>query len=185
MIWTVVASVLVLLVALAVAWAHSSLRERPVRATAAIEMRPVGDGDWLAWGQAPRSRPRDFNVLAQKGRARSFRVNPPGTQALPGGIWQRFLVYEERRRGDWNIVFYDLAKRKRLRPPRGLNTNANEIRPSRSGDWLLFTRLNQRARNERVLLRNVRTGEQVELARIAGCHESHSTHIRGEPSRHR
>ena len=159
------------LFALGVAGADSHVRERPVRATAAIEIRPVGDGDWLAWAQAPRTRPKAFSVLAREGRGRPFRVNPPGTQALPGGIWRRFLVYEERRgRGDWNIVLYDLARRKRLRAPAGVNTKADETRPSLSGAWLLFTRYSGQTRGKRglvrVLLRNVRTAEQIELDRV-------------------
>ena len=169
-VWVASAYALVSLLGLGVAWGHASLRERPVRATGAVETRPVADGDWLAWGQAPMSRPIHFHVRARKGQGRPFRVSPRGTEALPGGIWRRFLVYEERRRGDWNIVLYDLARRKRLRAPRGVNTSADEVRPSLSGDWLLFTRFNRRTGREggvvRVLLLNRRTREEIELARV-------------------
>ena len=120
------------------------MRERPVRATGAVETRPVAEGDWLAWGQAPMSRPIDFHVRARKSKGRSFRVNPRGTEALPGGIWRGVLLYEERRRGDWDIVLYDLARKKRLRAPAGINTSEDETQASRSGNWVLFTRRNRR-----------------------------------------
>lgn len=152
---------------LGVAAAGSTAEGRPVRATAAIEERPVAGGGWLAWAQASRRRPSEFHVLARRGGGRAFRVNPPGTQALPGGIWRSVLVYEQRRRGDWDIELYDLARRKRLRPPRGVNTRHDETRASRSGDWFFFTREHRETREAQVLLRNLRTGEQMEVARVS------------------
>jgi diadenosine tetraphosphatase ApaH/serine/threonine PP2A family protein phosphatase len=132
----------------------------PVRATAADEIDPVGGGAFVAWSES-RDGGRRFDVFAREGAGRPFRVNVAGTNADAGGISGTTLAFEQQR----DIQFYDLVRRKRFAPPRGVNTTAQETRPSLSGRWLLFTRFERGRRLERVFARDLASGRQLELAR--------------------
>src|SRR5919202_856380 len=81
----------------------------------------------------------------------------------PGGISGATLAYEERRRDRSDIGFFDLVTRRRFFPPAGVNTRRwSESEPSLSAQWLLFKRVARR--QQLILLRNLRAGEQIVLA---------------------
>ncbi len=139
----------------------------PVKATQADEVSPVAGNGYFAWAQNSLRRPHHFDVYAQKGNGRPFRVNAVDTQGMPGGISGRTLVYQQWRGMQSEIEFINLEKRTRVKPPKGTNTRQWESRPSLSGPWLLFDRADRHGSFERVLLRNLQTGAQVELARTS------------------
>jgi len=77
-------------------------------------------------------------------------------------------VYEEVGRRDSDLYFSDALTPDRQPPPDGVNTRANEFRPSLSGDYLLFTRTNSNRVGfnkswRRVVLFNLMTGEETVL----------------------
>jgi hypothetical protein len=92
-------------------------------------------------------------------------VNRARTDGYLGGFEGDTLVYQEVRGRQSNIVLYDLTTRSRSNPPAGVNTSLWEWHPTISGDWLLFSRGNFRARLDQVLLRNLTTGETRVLDR--------------------
>ncbi len=140
--------------------------EVPVRMTAASELRPVAGNGFLAWAQNSRRRPNHFDVYAQRGNGLPFKVNPPETQGLPGGIFGNTLVYEEsggKAKGGSDIRLYNLVTRKRRNTPPRVNTRLRESRPSLSRQHLLFNRAGRRG--EAIILYDFRTGRQIVLDR--------------------
>ena len=134
----------------------------PVRATPALELRPVAGNGVVAWAQARTSAKRTI-VLVERASGPVFRVNARGTTGAPGGISRATLAYEERRRGRGDIRFFDLVTRRRFAPPAGVNTRRwSESEPSLSAQWLLFKGIARR--QQLILLRNLNTGEQIVLA---------------------
>jgi hypothetical protein len=134
----------------------------PVRATPALELRPVAGDGVIAWAQA-RARVDRTIVLVQRGSGPVFRVNARGTTGAPGGLSGATLAYEERRRGRSDIRFFALVTRRRFAPPAGVNTRRwRESEPSLSGQWLLFKRITDRL--QLILLLNMKTGEQIHVA---------------------
>ena len=130
----------------------------PILATKLRERHPVANGAYFAWGQDSVRKPYRYQVYARAGTGRAFRVSPSRTRGYPGGISASTLVYQVIRGHRSNLALYDLASRKRLAMPKGVNTAQWEWRPSISGDWLLFSRHN--LRTERIVLHNLRTGAE-------------------------
>jgi hypothetical protein len=94
-------------------------------------------------------------------------VNRARTHGFSGGFEGETFVYQEVRGRQSNLVFYDLAGGGRSAPPAGVNTRQWEWHPTISGDWLLFGRQSFAARADLVLLRNLVTGENRRLSRLA------------------
>jgi hypothetical protein len=140
----------------------------PLLRTAADEESPAAGGRYLAWTQNSTRERRHFDVYARSGRGRPWRVNPPGAQAKTGGIDAATLVYEEIRRGQSDLRLYDVAHRKRMRAPAGVNTAKPETSPSLFGRWLLFSRIDYAKGVYRILLRNLRSGAQTQLDVLGG-----------------
>ncbi|MDQ2909827.1 MAG: hypothetical protein M3R39_02245 [Actinomycetota bacterium] len=155
---------------LAISAAGAAAKSAPVRllGSPADEQSPAAGGRYLSWTQnSPRQR-KHFDVYARRGSGRPWRVNPPGTQARMGGIDETTLVYEEIARGQSDLRLYDLSRRRRLGTPAGVNTPKPETGPSLSRPWLLFVRVNHADGVYRVLLRNLRTGKQIQLEALGG-----------------
>jgi hypothetical protein len=137
---------------------------RPVLSTRAGEFQPARGPEHLAWERNTARRPGHFDVYVRARKGRKVRVNPRGTMAANGGIDGRRLVYQQWRRRDSDIRFYDLVKRRRRFPPRGVNTRHWEYWPSVSGRWLLFGR-RKPGGARRVVLFDLDTGRTRTLAR--------------------
>jgi hypothetical protein len=150
--------------ALALVTAAAADEGAPIRATRYFEERPIAGSGYLAWSQNSSKQPRLARVYARAGTGKAFLVSRRG-QGYPGSITGTTLVYQEYlpSRRESSIRFYDLARKRHLVTPLGVNTGLWEWRPSLSGDWLLFSRND--GRSESVVLRNVRTRSQVELDR--------------------
>lgn len=96
------------------------------------------------------------------------RVNPPDTFSLAGAIDGTTVAYQEIRRRDSDIRFYDAMTQAYSDPPDGINSRNWEEDPALSGDWLLFIRsnINRVPRSDawlRVLLVNLDTDERRRL----------------------
>jgi hypothetical protein len=96
-------------------------------------------------------------------------VNAPGTQARTGGIDHARLIYQEITGGRSDLRLYDLARRVRL-PLQGVNTRLWEMRPTLSGRWLLFGRIDYATKRYAVVLHDLSTGRERELDVISESH---------------
>jgi hypothetical protein len=137
---------------------------RPVLSTRAGEFQPARGAEHLAWERNTARRPHHFDVFVRARKGHKVRVNPRGTMAANGGIDGRTLAYQQWKGGDSDIRFYDLRKRRRRLPPRGVNTRHWEYWPSVSGRWLLFGR-RKPGGARRIVLFDLDTGRSRTLAR--------------------
>jgi hypothetical protein len=139
-----------------------------VKATGYSEVSPAAGGEWLAWARGQERGPSPYDVWAERAGGRPFRVNPFDTQAYTGGIDGNRLIYQlipVLDRSDLRL--YDLARRRHLRLPRGVNSPRWECCGTLSGDWLLYSRGRILTKNTQlVLLRNLATGELRVLDRL-------------------
>jgi len=103
-----------------------------------------------------------FDVWAQHGSDPPFKLNARNTQGYPGGIDGSRLVYQQITDIDSaDLRLYDLARRRHIPLPAGVNTKRWECCASLSGEWLLFTRGSPETYQlQLILLRNLVTGEQ-------------------------
>jgi hypothetical protein len=131
------------------------------------EATPAAGGPYFAWAKSRSGRPRVYDVFVEQQGQRPIRVNAPNTEGFLGGIDGTRLVYQQVRRGNSDIAFFDLASRRRSDPPPSVNTRRWEWRPVLSGDWLLYARgAPYSATLQTVLLRNLLTGEERALNSI-------------------
>jgi hypothetical protein len=153
---------------LVVGLASAALTPIPVKTSTRSEMSPAAGGEWFAWTKSRENATSPLDVWAQRGTEPAFRVNPRNTQAYTGGIDGTRLVYQlvlSANRSDLRL--FDLATRRLLSLPRGVNTNRWECCGTISGDWLLHSRgLIYARRTQLVLLRNLVTGEERVLDRL-------------------
>ncbi|HKB20840.1 MAG TPA: hypothetical protein VKC65_07475 [Gaiellaceae bacterium] len=136
----------------------------PVRASSLNEVAPAASGDWFAWSRSRGNGNSPFDVFAQQPGQAAFKVNPKGTQAFTGGIDGTTLVYQliRGRRGTRSdLRLYDLATRRQLPMPTGVNSPKWECCGTTSGGWIFYGRGQTRSRDPQlILLRNLTTGEQ-------------------------
>jgi hypothetical protein len=135
------------------------LAQLPVRATLAHEITPSAAPGLLAWAQSPRRNFRFWRLLVKPAGEAWRKVNRARTHGFSGGFDGERFVYQEVSGRQSNLNFYDLVARTRSAPPAGVNTRHWEWHPTLSGDWLLFGRTNVRQQVDRVVLRNLVTGE--------------------------
>lgn len=144
--------------------ATSATAPVPIKATARGESTPAAEDDWFVWARSRERQASPVDVYAQREGGKPFKVNRKGTQAYAGGIDGTTLVYQVirgRLAAHSDLRLFDLATRRHLPIPRGIDTNAWECCATISGDWMLFSRgHNYSPDRQLVLLRNLRTGEQ-------------------------
>jgi hypothetical protein len=157
-------SLAILAAGLALVTPASAGDSTPIRATRLVEQRPVSGNGYLAWAQNSRKHPKLYKTYVQLGQGQPSLLKTR-RQAYPGSISGTTLVYQEYApaRNESSIRFYDLAQRRLLPTPAGVNTRLWEWNPSHSGEWLLFSRHN--GRTESVILMNTVTRAQIELDR--------------------
>lgn len=142
----------------------------PVKASPRNEVAPAAGGDWFAWSRSRNKRESPFDVFAQQSGRTAFKVNAKGTQAFTGGIDGTTLVYQLLRgrlgaRSDLRL--YDLATRRQLPMPAGVNSSRWECCGTISGGWIFYSRGQAYSRDTQlILLRNLTTGEQRVLDTI-------------------
>jgi hypothetical protein len=159
-----------LALALGTAAEAAALPQVLVRTQPAYVIEPAGTTGALAWAQATRARPNQFAVYIRSGSSTPFRASRSGRRAFVwGGAWDgNRLVYSEFSGSTANLWFIDRTTRVRTAPPAGVNTSASENGASLSGDWLLFRRTTFGNSIERILLRNLNTGQLRLLALTRG-----------------
>jgi hypothetical protein len=162
-----------MLASLAFAVAAAALAPAPVLTGPASEEGPARSARWLAWMQSARPNPnppasRTSVYVRDLRTGRTRRVNPRGTYAATGGLDGSRLVLQLIRGGLSDIAVVDLpGRRLRLLPP-SIDTRLWEWRPSLSGRWLLFGRIDYRSRTYATLLADLRTQHVVELDSVTG-----------------
>lgn len=152
---------LLLGIALLAVTASAATTPTPVKATARNEATPAAGGDYLAWAKSRRGRPRVLDVWAQQQGKAAFKVNAPRSTGWAGGIDGGTLVFQQVKRGNSDIRFFNLATRRRRNAPSGVNTRRWEWHPTISGPWLLYSRGFAFGSGAKfVILRNLLTAEQ-------------------------
>jgi hypothetical protein len=122
-----------------------------------------GGDNYLAWSQAPVNRPRRAKVMARHDGDK-FRVNPKGTRAYTGGIFEDVLIYQQIRNGRSDVMGFNLKTENRFKFG-GPSSDKWELRPTMSENWILFTR--QTRRRFSVLLFNMDNNNTREVDSIA------------------
>lgn len=114
----------------------------------------------------PASRTSVYVRDLRTGRTR--KVNPSGTYAATGGLDGSRLVLQLIRGGLSDIALVELpGRRLRLLAP-SIDSRLWEWRPSISGRWLLFGRIDYGSSTYRILLADLRTRRVVELDSVTG-----------------
>jgi hypothetical protein len=145
---------------LLVATASAATTPVPVKTSPRNESTPTAGGAYFSWAKSRRGHPRVYDVWAQRQGSSPFKVNGRGTSGWPGGIEGTRLAYQQVRKRNSDLRFFDLATRRRSNAPSGVNTKRWEWRPTISGNWLLFGRGVVFGPSQAVILRNTVTGEQ-------------------------
>jgi hypothetical protein len=133
---------------------------------------PVAAGPWLAWmhSATPNLLPPagHTDVLVRYGNGRVWQANPHGTHAQTGGIAGRTLVIQLVRDGRSKLAEVDLETRKLTMLPIEAGTSAWLWRPSLSGKWLLYGRIDYATRSYSVVLTNRTTGAKRAIDVVDG-----------------
>lgn len=138
---------------------------RGVRVKPSInEFNPARSGERFAWSQNSTRRPGRFNAFVKEGE-RTRRINASGTDGWVGNIDGSTLAYHQTRRGNSDLMFYDLNKRRRRSVPARVNTRAREWKPVLSRPWLMFVRTKRNYRGGKILLVNLETRATRVVAR--------------------
>ena len=129
----------------------------------------ASDG-YLVWSANSEAKPNRYHSYVRADGGQPVRINPTGTKSYAATIDGTTIAYEEHSHGPrgTNLYFTDAETPDRQPPPDGVNTKADEIRPSLSGDYLLFTRSNFnrvgfRRAWTRVILVEISTGDETVL----------------------
>ena len=165
------AVVAALLVAPAVAWAGLP-GAQPVRTSAASEEGPAATGGWLAWSQSARPNPQPplstTHVYVRRPDGRVVQVGPRDRFAQTGGIDGHVLALQVYGRDRSRIARLDLETGRLAYYGSFVNGRAWQWRPSISGPWLLFGRIDYAQRVYEIVLANVRTREVRVLDKLGG-----------------
>ena len=141
---------------------------------AVVEQASSASDGYLVWSANSDAHPNRFNSYVMADGGDPVRVNPEGTRSFAAAIDDTTVAYEEAFDPPHVYVyndlrFYDTVTEERTPAPNGVNTpRQSEHRPSLSGDWLLFTRTNFRARegSAKVVLFNLSTSTPIVLAKL-------------------
>ena len=139
---------------------------------AVVEQASSASDGYLVWSANSDAHPNRFNSYVMADGGDPVRLNPTGTRSLAAAIDDTIVVYEEESDPPQiytDLWFYDTVTEERTPAPNGVNTpRQSEHRPSLSGDWLLFTRTNFRARegSAQVVLFNLSTSTPIVLAKL-------------------
>ena len=134
------------------------------------ELHSSASNGYLVWSANSEARPGRYISYVRADGGQPVRINPQGTKSYGATIDGTTIVYDEHSHGPRgsDLYFTDAVTPDRQPPPDGVNTRADELRPSLSGDYLLFTRSNfnrvgLRRAWTRVILVDVTTGDQTVL----------------------
>ena len=161
------------LAAMALVWpanaAYAATPEVVLDVPSRWENSPSASDGYLAWSTTNTENFRSNSYVMADGGS-PVRVNRAGTRSGSAAIDGTTVAYDEVDH-DSDIVLFDAVSKTRSQPPDGVNTPGDEIRPSLSGNWLLFTRSNanrvSRSKAARkVILFNLYDSTSILLARV-------------------
>src|SRR3954447_24994177 len=165
-----VAIVAVTLTVVSMAWA-TLLTPTKVIGGKGNQILPVATpgATFVAFSSSRPGHPDIYDAYLKPAGQRKIKVNQNG-QAFTGGISGQTLIYQHFRSGQSNIQEFDMVTHQHSAPG-GVNTPAWEWAPYISGDWVMFGRINLRARPDayRVILRNELTSETRVLQAHTGA----------------
>jgi hypothetical protein len=168
----VVARVAAIVAALTATAASASPAPIPVVGGPGDNSGPVAVGPWFAWMHSATPNPlppaSHTDVLVHRGSGRPWQANPSGTYAQTGGIAGRTLVIQLVRGGTSKLAAVDLRTRKLTPVLIEPATSAWLWRPSLSGTWLLYGRIDYATRSYSVVLANRATGARRTLDVVDG-----------------
>jgi hypothetical protein len=161
-----------ILAALTVSAAAGSPAPTPVVTGPGDNSGPVVGGGWLAWMHSATPNPlppaSHTVVLVRRGNRAAWQANPHGTYAETGGIDGRTLVVQLIRGGTSKLAEVDLRSRKLTMLPLDARTSAWLWRPSVSGSWLLYGRIDYAVGSYGIVLADRATGRTRELDVVYG-----------------
>jgi hypothetical protein len=108
------------------------------------------------------------DVIVRRGGEQPWRVNPRGTYAETGGIDGRTLVIQLIARNCSRLAEVDLPTRRLTVLPIADGPRAWLWRPTVSGRWILYGRIDYATRTYEIALTNRATGETRTLATVDG-----------------
>ncbi len=132
----------------------------------------VSANGYLIWYQSPNrgGGPQSYVFLRQDNHA-AVRLSPLTKISYAGGTDGVRAIYQTVPKGastNSALVLYDIAAKKAVPLPAGVNTPAWEWSPTISGDWILFGReTTPHFQTGRVILRNRMTGAAIQLAQTS------------------
>ena len=142
--------------------AAAALQPVPVKHTPLREELPAAGGTIFAWSQNSAGHPGVDNIWVEVSGGGAVRLNPPHTFAEAGGVDGDEVIFDqiepERPQRHQDLERHDPD----LLDPAGVDTQAREYWPTKSGPWILYGRLGRHA--DRALLHNTATGDTVVLA---------------------
>lgn len=157
----------------------------PVRwkANPRISERSGAAGSWfLAWTANTQARPHHYNAyLYETDSGIRWRLNDRGTEGMVGDFLGEEIVLTQWRSGRPGNLFKTTVW---AGPLTGfsskVNTPANELHPTISGRWLLFTRYVASIDTHRVLLFNRKNKALRTLASASGPGAVYAGQVRGD-----
>ncbi len=140
-----------------------------VRATTA---GPFAADGWFAWmhSATPNTLPPASHtvVLVRRGNGAAWQANPHGTFAQTGGIAGRTLVIQLIRGGTSKLAAVDLRTKVLTVLPIDTTTHRWLWRPSVSGPWILYGRIDYALGVYAIALTNRVSGETRVLDSVGG-----------------
>ena len=133
---------------------------------------PAAGSGWLAWMHSATPNPlppaSHTVVRVRQGKAAPWQANPPGTYAQTGGIDKQTLVLQLIRDGRSKLAVLDLRTRKLTRLPFEATSPAWLWRPSISGRWILYGRIDYATGTYSIVVKNRTSGVSHALAAVNG-----------------
>jgi hypothetical protein len=144
----------------------------PVRVSPMSDEGPAASGGWFAWMQSATPNPHPpfstTHVYVRHGDGPIVRVGPANRYAQTGGIDGRRLVLQVYDAGRSRIGYAELPETRVHYYGAAVNTTAWQWRPSVSGSWLLFGRIELATRTYEIVLANTVSGDVRVLANVRG-----------------
>jgi len=163
------AAVVTVLTATAIAFAPTPI---PVVHGPGDNSGPVAADGWLAWMHSATPNPLPpaghTDVLVRRGNGAAWQANPRGTYAETGGIEGRTLIVQLIRGGISKLAAVDLRTKALTVLPVDTTSRRWLWRPSVSGPWILYGRIDYALGVYAIALTNRVTGETRILDSVGG-----------------
>lgn len=150
--------------------AYGYLTQVPVLTGPVDQTNAAGEGTTLAWAQDTTAHPGDYNAYARIGTGPARRINPAGTSARPGGLWDDRLMFQQDGGTGSILRIYNVTTGGYYRVPGGWNSPGSQSAPTMSGDNVLFSRYIAVTHRWLVLVGNLYTHSLTVVGAEQGLH---------------